>query len=340
MLKKVFDSAELQMGDRVDAWHESVARAMVPFVMSIDQPAGFRASLRVEDLGAAQVNAVTYSSLRTQRTPKLIRRCDPEQYAVALTLRGRPMMDQAGRQTEPGVGNLMMYSTSWPYDGRADADDGTSASIVAQLPRALLPFAAREVDRLLATRLPGREGTGALLALCLTHLATDTSMQRPGDSLRLGTVLLDLITAFLAHHLQAETAVPHESRQRILLLQIKEFIHRHLNDPDLTPQVVAAAHHVSLRQVYKLFEGQGQPIAAWIKHQRLERCRRDLIDPWLHSSPVHAIAARWGFMNNAHFSRAFRAAYGLPPRDYRALALHAPSVPGPSTAEHGQSTTT
>jgi AraC-like DNA-binding protein len=32
---------------------------------------------------------------------------------------------------------------------------------------------------------------------------------------------------------------------------------------------------------------------------------------------VSAIAARWGLMDAAHFSRAFRAAYGLPPAEYR-----------------------
>ena len=30
-----------------------------------------------------------------------------------------------------------------------------------------------------------------------------------------------------------------------------------------------------------------------------------------------AIAARWGLTDPAHFSRAFRAAYGLPPSEYR-----------------------
>jgi AraC-like DNA-binding protein len=35
---------------------------------------------------------------------------------------------------------------------------------------------------------------------------------------------------------------------------------------------------------------------------------------------VSAVAARWGLVNAAHFSRAFRAAYGLSPVEYRAMA--------------------
>jgi transcriptional regulator GlxA family with amidase domain len=35
---------------------------------------------------------------------------------------------------------------------------------------------------------------------------------------------------------------------------------------------------------------------------------------------VSAIAARWGLVNATHFSRAFRAAYGLSPVEYRTMA--------------------
>ena len=53
------------------------------------------------------------------------------------------------------------------------------------------------------------------------------------------------------------------------------FVEQHLGDADLTPAAVAAAHHVSLRQLHRLFETQETTVAAWIRHRRLERCRRD-----------------------------------------------------------------
>nr|WP_246098027.1 helix-turn-helix transcriptional regulator [Streptomyces botrytidirepellens] len=59
--------------------------------------------------------------------------------------------------------------------------------------------------------------------------------------------------------------------------------------------------------------------AAWIRHRRLERCRLALANPRLNARPIQAIATRWGFTDPAHFSRLFRAAYGIPPRDHRNL---------------------
>jgi AraC-like DNA-binding protein len=52
----------------------------------------------------------------------------------------------------------------------------------------------------------------------------------------------------------------------------------------------------------------------------MEQCRRDLSDPALESRPVAAIAMRWGFSSAADFSRAFRAAHGMPPAEYRRSA--------------------
>lgn len=58
-------------------------------------------------------------------------------------------------------------------------------------------------------------------------------------------------------------------------------------------------------------------MSAWIRLRRLERCRRDLRDPRAVDRPVSAIAATWGLPDPAHFSRTFRAAYGITPTEYR-----------------------
>jgi AraC-like DNA-binding protein len=84
--------------------------------------------------------------------------------------------------------------------------------------------------------------------------------------------------------------------------------------------MIAAAHYISLRALYTLFETQQTSVAGWIRERRLERCRRDLADPALRERSVSAIAARRGLTDPAHFSRAFRAAYGLPPTEYRRAA--------------------
>ncbi len=85
--------------------------------------------------------------------------------------------------------------------------------------------------------------------------------------------------------------------------------------------MIAAAHHISVRYLYKLFETDmpGQGVADWIRQRRLERCQRDLLDPALQGRPVNAIEARWGLADAASLSRMLRTAYGVPPAYSRVL---------------------
>jgi AraC-like DNA-binding protein len=169
-------------------------------------------------------------------------------------------------------------------------------------------------------RIAGDEATGALASSFARQLVGQLD-GGGAHRARLGTAVLDLLAVALATRLDGPEELPPDSRQRALLLQIRAFIEQNLGDPDLTPRTVAAAHYVSIRYLHKLFETQESTVAEWIRRRRLERCRRDLLDPALHALPVNAIAARWGLLNAAHFSRAFRAAYGTTPGEYRRLAV-------------------
>ncbi|MFF0628734.1 helix-turn-helix domain-containing protein [Streptomyces sp. NPDC004296] len=99
--------------------------------------------------------------------------------------------------------------------------------------------------------------------------------------------------------------------QQVVIRRTPQLIRR--SDPELC--------HLSLASyLHRLFQREEATVAAWIRRRRLEAARRDLADPALRTLPVHAIATRWGFSRAADFSRAFRTAYGTPPRDYRSQA--------------------
>nr|WP_282203149.1 helix-turn-helix transcriptional regulator [Kitasatospora fiedleri] len=85
--------------------------------------------------------------------------------------------------------------------------------------------------------------------------------------------------------------------------------------PRLAPPVVAAAHHVSLSHLHRVFTEHmdGETLASFIRRQRLAKAHRDLTDPTLMHLPIHAIAARCGIPRAPEFARAFKAAHGLSP---------------------------
>ncbi|WP_267713670.1 helix-turn-helix domain-containing protein [Streptomyces sp. CoH17] len=319
MLANVFDSRELAVQERAEAWRELTGQFLAPNEFDIEEPEAFGASLSAADLGDVQVAAMTYTALRSRRTPRLIRRSDPGQWVVGLILGGRQGIDQKGRQQWAEARELVLYTESHPYETRVEPTDGrgTAASVVARFDPADVPLPTRHLDRLLATPLSGSEGVGGLLGALLAQLATDTGPHRATATARLGGVFTDLLTGCLAHHLDLRDRTPTEHRRRLLLLQVRDFIRRRLGDADLSPSVIAAANHISPRTLHRLFEDSGTTVASYVRGQRLRRVREDLGDPGLASRPVHAIAGRWGFSRPSDFGRAFRRAYGVSPAAYR-----------------------
>jgi AraC-like DNA-binding protein len=78
-----------------------------------------------------------------------------------------------------------------------------------------------------------------------------------------------------------------------------------------------------VRYLHKLFQPRGATVSRFVQQLRLERCRRDLGDPALAGQTIESICRAWGMTNPDHFSRVFRAAYGCPPREWRARAVRA-----------------
>ncbi|QKV91515.1 helix-turn-helix domain-containing protein [Streptomyces sp. NA02950] len=319
MIETVFHGDRLPTAERFPSWRDLAFESHSPHEIHTDHAADFRATLRVLDLKAVQVSAFTCPPLDSARTAKLIRRSDPEIYHLSAPLRGAMRITQGNGSLVVRTGELVLVSSSHPYEGHLHTRQDLVAAAEIMIPRALLPLPAHLVHRTTAVRLPGREGIGALLLPFLTRLSRDTVHYGPLEAQRLGSVALDLAGALIAHHFDAP--LPPEPHQRALTVRVQGFIHRHLGDPRLTPERIAAAHHISARSLHRLFQGQGLTVSAFIRRQRLERARRDLADPRLGDRPIHAIAARCGFPRPADFTRAFRAEYGIPPRDYRRTAL-------------------
>ncbi|ALV53938.1 hypothetical protein GCM10010250_31380 [Streptomyces althioticus] len=48
-------------------------------------------------------------------------------------------------------------------------------------------------------------------------------------------------------------------------------------------------------------------------------CRRELAGPHGRSRTIAVIGRRWAFVDAAHFSRVFKRAYGMTPREWRDL---------------------
>lgn len=101
---------------------------------------------------------------------------------------------------------------------------------------------------------------------------------------------------------------------------VLRFVETRLADPELEPAIVAARFGISLRYLHKLFESTGRTFSEHVAQSRLERCRAELIDPHHDTRTIADICLGWGFNSFSHFSRRFREAFGVSPRETRRAA--------------------
>ncbi|WP_316520069.1 helix-turn-helix domain-containing protein [Kitasatospora brasiliensis] len=305
-------------GDTAASWSEEISRTSVPVEVRPLDGRPLEGSLVSSRLGYVRISTLEADAARMSRTAGLIARTSQAepQVGVGVQVSGRAVLVQDGHRAEAAEGGLILYDTARPYS--VDYPEPFRTHLF-HLPRRLLGVPERELRRAAGTAVTSAEGFGSVLMPFLADLAESAHSYSPPVGDRLAGSVADLVGTLVAQ-LAAErpTAGPRPANDH-LLRRIREHIDGHLCDPDLSPETIAQAHHVSVRYLHRLFESEESTVGRLIQQRRLDACARELARRG-HSAPsVSAVAQRWGFVNPAHFSRAFRAAYGIPPREWRAL---------------------
>jgi AraC-like DNA-binding protein len=301
----------------LDQYRDALAEAFVPLdATPIGDVSAFRGSVRARPIADLQLSIVTASSQIVRRTRSLVRRSAADVYKVGVQLHGHGVVQQDGRLAQLGPGDITVYDTARPYELTFEHD---FEMLVLVVPRRRLANRAPHIDDLTAVTISGTDGTGSLASSLLRGL--DPRSARPGlEATYLSDAAVDLLAASLAACTEPR---PPEPAAETVVAAAQHYIEEHLTDHALSPAEVAAAAHVSLRHLQKLFERRGMTITGWIRERRLERCWHDLADPHLSQRSVAAIASHWGLVDPAQFSRLFRAQYGRTPREHRSALITA-----------------
>jgi AraC-like DNA-binding protein len=199
-------------------------------------------------------------------------------------------------------------------DGRWHAPAGKRA-IHVNVPRPAVPMSDRDLDAINdQARLLQDPTFAGLVRPALLGLAGHLDTLAHADISELGGLWISLTNMLVRSLLGYDTNGRDTAAVR--RLQIQRHIRANLADPRLSPASVAEALHLSRTTVYAALSPDEEGVAAEIRRQRLERARAMLLDP-SQTRSVAQIAHAVGLPNAAHFSRIFRARYGLNPSELR-----------------------
>lgn len=311
-----FATGQVDPPDRLAAWRELVSRVFLPLsITPIGSPrAGFEGTVTGRSLGGIRVWLVRASPMSAVRARRHIRASGPDDYLLALHVTGTAHGAQDGREVTLGPGDLALFDSSRPYS-ISFTGPGVFEHVIYQVPRASLDARGRLNDAT-ALRISAASSAGQLASPYLRTLAR-LAPSGPGPAPGPPFIDAGLDLAAGALRTVAGYADQADPRRRCLTSALRDHALPRLGDPGLSPRAVAGAGYVSVRQLHRLFASDGLTFGRWVREQRLRRCRDDLADQRLGHLTIAEIAGRWGFRSAAHFTRAFRARYGITPADHR-----------------------
>jgi AraC-like DNA-binding protein len=299
--------------DRAERWRDALSSTFSGLEVRLDQTPDERDQVTLGHAGPVQVIESRSGPGEVRRTARHVRQHDPDRYLLFVQATGHGVGEQNDHWAEYHPGDFGLVDLSAPLR----CTHTERRAVMVSYPKALCPLREDEVASLTGRKIDGRSGTAALISGLVQQLPRHLETDDEATSTQVGSAVLDLFHVGLAAELDRRGAIETGTRRRALRTRCRAFIETHLADPDLTPAAVAAAHHISVRYLHRLFEDTGDGVAGLIRRRRLDRVRRDLLDPTLADRPVAAVGARWGFADAAHFTRVFKRAYGLPPAGFR-----------------------
>jgi AraC-like DNA-binding protein len=304
-------SAPVARSDFEEIWRVRLGAAFDDLVPEpLGEEAVPRGTLRGQRMGAAAMFIVSGSPQVVRRTTSAVRRAPGDLVKACIQVRGRATVHQDGREVVLNPGQLAVYDTGRPYALRLE---GTWRCVVVALPRETLAMPAHALGEAMHRAYPAGDGPGLVLSefVCST-------VERVGQtSLAAAARLGEAATSLLAGTLADDGDLAAGDAADDLRKHITAYVRAHLDDPRLSRSSLAAAHHMSPRTLDRLFVGQPWSVSEYIRQERLRAVHRDLQDPQLLHRSVAALAARWCFVDAAHFSRLFRQHFGYPPSQAR-----------------------
>ena len=239
-----------------------------------------------------------------------------EVFKLVLQLEGLADIRQRERVFRLHPGDWSLYDPQVPY---SITNHEPSRLLVVTIPRQQFKGIKMPELHTCEAQTPAMRGLYAVLGSFLTSLSEQLPSLPNGVGQPVSDTVLGLLASTLATQKDEDLCsvqIPSVFRARV-----KQFVHTHLADSDLSLDLIAQHLRCSKRYLHRVFEDEALTLDRFIWLMRLERCKEALRAAAGRRSSVSEIAFAWGFNSSAHFCRLFKAQFGVSPRDFQRLEL-------------------
>jgi AraC-like DNA-binding protein len=241
------------------------------------------------------------------RSPELIARGGADQLIITLQIEGSVEKEHHGRRVRRVAGDVEIVDYARPFHNVSTDYEILIVHVTREsVPAALL---ALEPHGLI---FPRDSGAARLISAAMQEFRAQADDLTVSEAAAAIEGIVALTTACARARLASDGADRAKSKRKVAL----DYIDAHLADAQLGPDEIAVAANVSRASLYRLLAAEGG-IRTTLLRRRLDEALRLVLT---ENRSLKDVAKRCGFGSTSQFSRVFRARFGLPPQQYRALA--------------------
>jgi AraC-like DNA-binding protein len=307
-MSQLFSTDLLPASDRIDAWQWNARQICGDCRIQLPK-SSFHGAIEIRHVGGLPLTRFSSSPLSFWKWPSETATPDNRSCIVITQLAGVRRYVQNGNSVLLNPADTTLIDSGRPWSSNCGTD---CARLYLRVPRWMMENRLRLREIPIARRICGTGGLGAALSRLSQSLYEEAERFNEEEGAAALDAYFQILSACIGRVESAEQCTP-DLRSRI-----QRFIDGHLPDPALAPAEIAAAAHISVRHLHRLFSSTGSTLGDCIRARRLEQCRKDLANPRLRDKTITEIAFGWGFSDSAHFSRSFRSQFGVCPRIFRA----------------------
>jgi len=270
---------------------------------------------RMEGYNLAGVILARCSGVRQRFTRKLSHIAADASASVMAVLElesGGWRGEYDGRAASSALGTIRLIDMARPFDMVTE----TYETVHLVLSRTVLEPQTAELD-FHGCVVSEESPSGRLLGSHIRATWASVAAMSTSDLTLAGKAAAALTSAvILAHGAPARDTI--RPVEKMLLASAQRFVVQNLSNADLTPETVRRHLGVSRSLLYKAFEPVGG-VSAFIQARRLDQAFDEILGDQAEQYTLAEVGYRLGFRSDAHFSRAFRARFGMTPGRLRAL---------------------
>lgn len=308
---------------RMEAWQDAVSNILFAVDTASEQPDGFNGRLRHWDFGDVSISYMASGPVAYRRERHHVAADDEEILLLSFATRSAITYSQDGMELVCRRNQCLVERSHSP--SVFVQTEPSNEMWVLRVPIRALKSRLRAISLIPSLVIDAAQGPGGLLHDMIRLAPLRLAASEEATRVTVGRVLLDLVVAALEGEVRLFD--PRQSAVRQAhLARIEAYVRRNLSDPALSADRIAEACGISVRYLHDLFAEDGGPsLFQWIRERRLEAAKAQLEDV-SRGDAIADIAFRWGFGDQAQFSRHFRRHFGTTPRDHRAAARRRPLV--------------